>query len=104
MGLWMGIAPSHLALLSPLSRSRRLWDGATLTSERPVPLSQGGRPLRYRPKPPAQLIRATRSRKVRKSHIPIASSVSILLNRIFIFNYEIVICEKPSVAVEDRAR
>jgi hypothetical protein len=43
-------------------------------------------------------------RRIGLKHIPIASSVSILLNRIFIFNYEIVICEKPSVAVEDRAR
>src|SRR5580704_5920057 len=39
-GLWTGVAPSHLALLSPLCRSRRLWGGATLTSERQVPLSQ----------------------------------------------------------------
>src|SRR6201988_2680273 len=39
-GLWMGVAPSHLGLLSPLCRSRRLWGGATLTSERQVPLSQ----------------------------------------------------------------
>ena len=38
--------------------------------------------------------------KVRKSHIPIAPSVSIRINRIFIFNYEIVIY----VAVEDRAQ
>src|SRR6202007_3074970 len=39
-GLWMGVAPSHLGLLSPLCRSRRLWGGATLTSERQAPLSQ----------------------------------------------------------------
>src|SRR6202007_2153129 len=39
-GLWMGVAPSHLGLLSPLCRSRRLWRGATLTSERQVALSQ----------------------------------------------------------------
>jgi hypothetical protein len=37
-------------------------------------------------------------RRIGLKHIPIASSVSILLNRIFIFNYEIVIWEKPSVA------
>jgi hypothetical protein len=46
-GGWMGVAPSHLGLLSPLCRSRRFWGGATLTSERQVPLSQGGRSLRY---------------------------------------------------------
>ena len=57
-----GVAPSHLGLLSPLCRSRRLCGGATLTSERQGPLSQG-RTVLYatRPKPPAQLIRATRS-------------------------------------------
>src|SRR5271163_1068111 len=62
-GLWMGVAPSHLGLLSPLCRSRRLCGGATLTSERQGPLSQG-RTVLYatRPKPPAQLIPATRSR------------------------------------------
>src|SRR5271155_955234 len=61
-GLWMGVAPSHLGLLSPLCRSRRLCGGATLTSERQGPLSQG-RTVLYatRPKPSAQLIRATRS-------------------------------------------
>jgi len=58
-----GVAPSHLGLLSPLCRSRRLCGGATLTSERQGPLSQG-RTVLYatRPKPSAQLIRATRSR------------------------------------------
>jgi hypothetical protein len=52
-GLWMGVAPSHLGL-------RR--GGATLTSERQDPLSQG-RTVLYatRPKPSVQLIRATRS-------------------------------------------
>src|SRR5208282_4675361 len=52
-GLWMGVAPSHLGLLR---------GGATLTSERQDPLSQG-RTVLYaiRPKPSAQLIRATRS-------------------------------------------
>ena len=50
----MGVAPSHLGLLR---------GGATLTSERQGPLSQG-RTVLYatRPKPSAQLIRATRSR------------------------------------------
>ena len=61
----MGVAPSHLGLLSPLCRSRRLRGGATLTSEREVPLSQGRTVLcATRPKTPAQLIRATSSVEV----------------------------------------
>jgi len=49
----MGVAPSHLGLLR---------GGATLTSKRQGPLLQG-RTVLYatRPKPSAQLIRATRS-------------------------------------------
>jgi hypothetical protein len=54
----MGVAPSHLGLLR---------GGATLTSERQGPLSQG-RTVLYatRPKPSAQLIRATRSQQAQK--------------------------------------
>jgi len=58
----MEVASSHLGLLSPLCRSRRLRGGAPLTSERQIPLSQR-RTVLYatRPKSPAQMIRATRS-------------------------------------------
>jgi hypothetical protein len=57
----MGVALSHLGLLSSICRPRRLRGGATPTADREVPLSQG-RTVRYatRPKTPAQLIRATR--------------------------------------------
>jgi hypothetical protein len=67
----MGVALSHLGLLSSICRPRRLRGDATPTSDREVPLSQG-RTVLYatRPKTPAQLIRATRQHSPKNIAFP----------------------------------
>ena len=58
----MGVAPSHLGLLSSLCRSRRALGRCNPDQRAPSPaLAKEDLLYATRPKPPAQLIRATRS-------------------------------------------
>src|ERR1700694_2573426 len=69
-GLWMGVAPSHLGLLSSLCRSRRALGRCNPDQRAPSPaLAKEDVLYATRPKPPAQLIRATRSPGIDPEHL-----------------------------------